>query len=160
VSRIIISELDCSGRGISRRQVELHSAELTETGHNRLSQVGAFVRLLNRVDEDRADLGLHGPPMPGGPDADQLLRRPSAWQRISAVQGSSSAGLVASCDGIVIRLTPCDTVWTPPGEEHWHGAGVDCMTSHLAMLEGTEDGDGTTRLEPVTDQQYTAANQT
>lgn len=22
-------------------------------------------------------------------------------------------------------------VWTPPGEEHWHGAGVDCMMSHL-----------------------------
>jgi hypothetical protein len=72
VSRIIISKLDCSRRGTSRRQVELNSAELTEAGHNRLSQVGAFVRLLNRVDEDCADLGLHGPPMPGGPDADQI----------------------------------------------------------------------------------------
>ena len=51
-------------------------------------------------------------------------------------------------------------MWTPPGEEHWHGAGVDCMMSHLAMLEGTEDGDGTSWLEPVTDEQYAAANQT
>jgi hypothetical protein len=47
----------------------------------------------------------------------------------------------------------------PPGEEHWHGAGVDCMMSHLAMLEGVEDGDGTTWLEPVTGEQYTTANQ-
>jgi hypothetical protein len=32
------------------------------------------------------------------------------------------------------------------------------MMSHLAMLEGTEDGDGTTWLEPVTDEQCQAAN--
>ena len=30
---------------------------------------------------------------------------------------------------------------------------------HIAMLEGVEDGDGTTWLEPVTDEQYIAANQ-
>ena len=49
-------------------------------------------------------------------------------------------------------------MWTPPGEEHWHGAGVCCMMSHLAMLEG-EDGDGTTWLEPVTDKQDAVANE-
>jgi quercetin dioxygenase-like cupin family protein len=71
---------------------------------------------------------------------------------------TDGAGLVASQGGTVIRLTPGDTVWTPPGEQHWHGAGVDCMMSHLAMLEGVEDGDGTTWLEPVTDDQYATAN--
>jgi hypothetical protein len=30
---------------------------------------------------------------------------------------------------------------------------------HLAMLEGTGNSDGTTWLEPVTDDQYRAANQ-
>lgn len=29
---------------------------------------------------------------------------------------------------------------------------------HLAMLEGTESGDVTTWLEPVTDEQYAIAN--
>jgi hypothetical protein len=29
--------------------------------------------------------------------------------------------------------------------------------SHIAMLEGVEDGDGTTWLEPVTEEQYQAA---
>lgn len=72
---------------------------------------------------------------------------------------TDGAGLVVSRGGTVIRLTPGDTVWTPPGEEHWHGAGVDCMMCHIAMLEGCADGDGTTWLEPVTDEQYTAANQ-
>jgi quercetin dioxygenase-like cupin family protein len=70
---------------------------------------------------------------------------------------TDGAGLVVSRDGTVIRLTPGDTVWTPPGEEHWHGATVDCMMSHLAMLEGTGDGDGATWLEPVGDDDYQAA---
>jgi len=33
------------------------------------------------------------------------------------------------------------------------------MMCHLAMLEGTENGDSTTWLEPVSDEQYAAANQ-
>jgi len=32
------------------------------------------------------------------------------------------------------------------------------MMTHIAMLKGVEDGDGTTWLEPVTDAQYQAAN--
>ncbi|MBE8516048.1 cupin domain-containing protein [Amycolatopsis sp. H6(2020)] len=68
-------------------------------------------------------------------------------------------GLVVNRDGQVIRMRAGDTVWTPPGEEHWHGGtGTTCM-SHLAMLEATEDGDGTTWLEAVTDEQYEAAHQ-
>jgi quercetin dioxygenase-like cupin family protein len=68
-------------------------------------------------------------------------------------------GLVATRDGTVIHMRSGDTVYTPPGEEHWHGATTDTFMSHIAMLEGTEDGDGTTWLEPVTDQQYQAAQQ-
>jgi hypothetical protein len=32
------------------------------------------------------------------------------------------------------------------------------MMCHLAMLESTESGDGTTWLEPVTEEQYAIAN--
>ena len=67
-------------------------------------------------------------------------------------------GLVVSRDGTVIRMRAGDTVWTPPGEEHWHGGTADNMMCHLAMLEGTGDGDGTSWLEPVTDEQYQGAN--
>jgi quercetin dioxygenase-like cupin family protein len=68
-------------------------------------------------------------------------------------------GLVGTRDGTVIRMRPGDTIYTPPGEEHWHGATADNFMCHLAMLEGTGDGDPTTWLEPVNDEQYTAANE-
>jgi quercetin dioxygenase-like cupin family protein len=73
---------------------------------------------------------------------------------------TAGTGLAVNRDGTIIRMRPGDTVWTPPGEEHWHGATVDCMMCHLALIEGTDDGDGTTWLEPVTDEQYRAANAT
>jgi len=68
-------------------------------------------------------------------------------------------GLVATRDGTVIRMRPGDTIHTPPGEEHWHGATERNFMCHLALLEGTGDSDGTTWLEPVTQDQYQAANQ-
>ena len=68
-------------------------------------------------------------------------------------------GLVATRDGTVIRMRAGDTVHTPPGEEHWHGATGDNFMCHLAMLEGVPRGDETTGLEPVTDERYQAASE-
>jgi quercetin dioxygenase-like cupin family protein len=68
-------------------------------------------------------------------------------------------GLVQTRDGKTIRMRPGDTVYTPPGEEHWHGAAAGNFMCHLAMLEGVPGGDGTTWLEPVTEEQYQAANE-
>ena len=72
---------------------------------------------------------------------------------------TDGVGLVATWDGTVIRMRAGDTVYTRPGEEHWHGGTAEKMMCHLAMLEGIESGDGTTLLEPVTDEQYVAANE-
>ena len=47
-------------------------------------------------------------------------------------------------------------VYTPPGEEHWHGATPEGFMAHIALYEGTADGDGATWLEHVTDEQYLA----
>lgn len=74
-----------------------------------------------------------------------------------ALHVTEGAGLVGSRDGTVIRMRAGDTVWTPPGEEHWHGGTDTTVMCHMAMLEGTDDGTGTTWLEPVTDEQYTVA---
>jgi quercetin dioxygenase-like cupin family protein len=71
---------------------------------------------------------------------------------------TDGTGLVVTRDGTVIRMRPGDTVYTPPCEEHWHGATDGNFMGHLAMLEGTGDGDGTTWLEPVTDEEYQLAN--
>ena len=46
-----------------------------------------------------------------------------------------------------------DTVHTPPGEAHWHGALPDRFMVHLAMWEG----DDAAWSDPVTDDEYDAA---
>ncbi|ATY13105.1 cupin domain-containing protein [Amycolatopsis sp. AA4] len=70
---------------------------------------------------------------------------------------TEGVGYVVNRAGQVIRMRAGDTAWTPPGEEHWHGGGATTCMAHIAMLEGLEDGDGTTWLEPVTDEQYADA---
>lgn len=67
---------------------------------------------------------------------------------------TDGVALLGTRDGTVIEVRPGQSVYTPPGEEHWHGATPTDFMSHLAMLEGVEDGDGTTWLEQVTDEQY------
>jgi quercetin dioxygenase-like cupin family protein len=64
--------------------------------------------------------------------------------------------LMGTRDGEVIEVHPGQTVYTPPGEEHWHGATPDDFMVHLAMLDGAEEGDGATWLEHVTDEEYSA----
>ena len=47
-----------------------------------------------------------------------------------------------------------DTVWIPPGEKHWHGAGPTSAMTHVAMHE-VLDGVHVEWLEKVSDEQYT-----
>jgi quercetin dioxygenase-like cupin family protein len=68
--------------------------------------------------------------------------------------------LVGTRDGRVIVGRPGQVVYTPPGEEHWHGAAPGSFMAHIAVYEGTADGDGATWLEHVTDEQYAAAAET
>ncbi len=60
-------------------------------------------------------------------------------------------------DGAVIMMRPGDTVHTPAGEEHWHGAVPDSLMSHLAMVEQL-NGESAIWLEPVSDAEYTSAH--
>jgi hypothetical protein len=53
-------------------------------------------------------------------------------------------------DGTVIRMRAGDTVWTPAGQEHWHGGAAHNVMCHVAMLEGTDEGDGTPGSSPLT----------
>ena len=48
-----------------------------------------------------------------------------------------------------------DTVWIPPGEEHWHGATSTTGMVHLAIQEA-QDGQMTNWLEHVSDADYSA----
>jgi quercetin dioxygenase-like cupin family protein len=87
----------------------------------------------------------------------------SNWHSHDAGQslhGADGVGLVVNRRGQVLRIRPGETVWTPPGEEHWHGATEDTLMAHYALLDVNEDGSDPTRwLESVTDEQYRAAHE-
>lgn len=70
---------------------------------------------------------------------------------------TDGVGLVGTRDGNVVRITAGETVKCPADEEHWHGATDTTLMAHIAMVVGDSSGDGTTWLEPVTDEQFTAA---
>jgi hypothetical protein len=56
-------------------------------------------------------------------------------------------GLVQARGGEVIEVGPGDTIDTPPGEWHWHGAALDHFMTHLALsLDLADDQPG-----PVTE---------
>ena len=51
----------------------------------------------------------------------------------------SGVGRIGTRSGTVRTIKAGDTVWIPPGEEHWHGAAPDSMMSHIAIQEALDD---------------------
>lgn len=54
----------------------------------------------------------------------------------------TNKGPAAMSTGDVVEIHPGETIYTPPGEWHWHGATADDFICHLAMWEGTGEGSG------------------
>src|SRR5437660_10527928 len=67
----------------------------------------------------------------------------------------SGTGRVQTWGGPVRQIRAGDTVWIPPNEKHWHGAGPQTGMVHVAMQEAL-DGRHVAWLEHVTDAQYNA----
>jgi quercetin dioxygenase-like cupin family protein len=83
----------------------------------------------------------------------------SAWHTHAAGQTlhvTEGVGLVQSRGGDVVVMKPGDTVYTPPGEWHWHGAAPDHFMTHLAMWEAVGEGQGpeTTWGEHISAEEY------
>jgi quercetin dioxygenase-like cupin family protein len=71
---------------------------------------------------------------------------------------TEGVGFVQSRGGELVEMRPGQTYYTPPGEEHWHGATPSRFMTHLAMWEATEDGTPeTTWGEPLTETEYPSA---
>jgi quercetin dioxygenase-like cupin family protein len=65
--------------------------------------------------------------------------------------------LLGSRDDTVIEAHPGDTIYTAPGEEHWHGAAPGHFMAHLALMEGDGSGEPQTVWgEAVSDSDYQA----
>jgi quercetin dioxygenase-like cupin family protein len=45
-------------------------------------------------------------------------------------------GLVQSHGEPIVQIGAGDTVWTPDGEQHWHGAEHDHFMTHYSLTEG------------------------
>ena len=74
------------------------------------------------------------------------MRPHAVGQTLHVTEG---VGLVQARGGEVTEIRPGDTIYTPPGEWHWHGAAPDHFMAHLAFTEGdTEWGDH------LTDEEY------
>jgi quercetin dioxygenase-like cupin family protein len=79
----------------------------------------------------------------------------AAGQTIHVTEGS---GLIQSRGEPVQEMHTGDTVRTPAGEWHWHGATPDHFMTHLAIWERPEDGRPETEWGAlVTDAEYEAA---
>ena len=65
-------------------------------------------------------------------------------------------GRIQARGGEVLEIRPGDTIVTPPGEWHWHGAAPDHFMTHLTVYETTDDGAEAEWGEHVPDDQYAA----
>jgi len=65
--------------------------------------------------------------------------------------------LCQSRGGPIDVIRPGDRVFFEPGEEHWHGATPNRFMTHLAMVEVDDEGNPASWGDPVTDEEYEAA---
>ena len=87
------------------------------------------------------------------PGARNAWHAHAAGQTLHVTEGT---GLIQARGGEVTELGPGDTIWTPPGEWHWHGAAPRHFMTHLAMWESPGEGQWpeTEWGELVTDEEY------
>lgn len=72
---------------------------------------------------------------------------------------TEGVGIVQTRDGNTIVMRPGDTVFTPAGEWHWHGAYKDRFMTHIAMWESAVDGTESEWGEHVSKEHYLASQQ-
>jgi quercetin dioxygenase-like cupin family protein len=72
------------------------------------------------------------------------------------VHVTEGVGRIQSRGAELLQIRPGDTVYTPAGEWHWHGAAPDHFMTHLAIWEAPPSGPETEWGEQVSDQDYAA----
>ena len=65
----------------------------------------------------------------------------------------SGVGLIGLRNKSPQTINAGDTVWIPPGEEHWHGASATNSMTHIAIQEEL-NGSVAEWLEKVSEEQY------
>ena len=71
------------------------------------------------------------------------------------VHVTDGVGRIQARGGEVLEMRAGDTIHTPAGEWHWHGAAPDRFMTHLAIWEAPADGSPESEWgELVTDDEY------
>jgi quercetin dioxygenase-like cupin family protein len=81
----------------------------------------------------------------------------NAWHRHAVGQTvhiTDGIGRMQARGSSPIEVRAGDTVHTPPGEWHWHGAAPEHFMTHLAIWEAPPEGEETDWGEQVTDEEY------
>ncbi|MPZ62130.1 MAG: cupin domain-containing protein [Propionibacteriales bacterium] len=60
-------------------------------------------------------------------------------ERGQVLHVTSGQGWVARQGDPAVKVRAGDTVWTPPGEVHWHGAAEDALLVHVAITLGSTE---------------------
>ena len=63
-------------------------------------------------------------------------------------------GRIQARGGDLLEIRPGDTIHTPPGEWHWHGAAPDHFMTHLTVYEAADDGVEAEWGDHVSDEEY------
>jgi quercetin dioxygenase-like cupin family protein len=81
----------------------------------------------------------------------------NAWHRHAVgqtVHVTDGVGRMQARDGDILEIRAGDTIRTPPGEWHWHGAAPDHFMTHVAIWEAPAEGAESDWGEQVTDAEY------
>jgi quercetin dioxygenase-like cupin family protein len=83
----------------------------------------------------------------------------NAWHRHAVgqvIHVTDGIGRMQAKGGDLLEIRAGDTVQTPPGEWHWHGAAPDRFMTHFTIYEADDDGSETEWGEQVSDEDYLA----
>jgi quercetin dioxygenase-like cupin family protein len=70
---------------------------------------------------------------------------------------TEGVGRTQARGGRLLEIRAGDTIYTPPGEWHWHGAAPEHFMTHLAIWEAPAEGEESEWGAQVTDAEYLAA---
>lgn len=120
------------------------------------SERGAAERFVGEVWIDRIAGGDEGSRLRVNavrfaPGARNAWHAHAGGQTIHVTEG---IGRTQSRGAAVLEIRAGDTVYTPPGEWHWHGAAPDHFMSHLAIWEAPLEGPESQWGDQVSDEEY------
>ena len=69
---------------------------------------------------------------------------------------TDGVGRMQARGGDLLSIRAGDTVYTSPGEWHWHGAAPDHFMTHVAIWEAPAEGEESDWGDQVTDAEYLA----